>query len=76
MGVDTALVASAVVVVGAITVLILLLAPWKSVRDERPLDTDTETRLLLGEDPGQVAADVDASEARHGPVADRTDDEG
>lgn len=76
IGVDTVLVAGVVVVVAAVAVFVLLLAPWKSVRNEKPLDTDTETRLLLGEDPAQVAADVEASEARRGPDAGASDSEG
>lgn len=69
-GVDTVLLVGAVVVVAAVVFLVLLLAPWKSVRNERPLDTDTETRLLLGEDPARVAADLDATETKSTPGAD------
>jgi hypothetical protein len=44
--------------------VLLVWAPWKSVRNEPPLPDDVETRLLLGEDPEQIAADADAADAR------------
>jgi hypothetical protein len=70
VGVDTVLVVGGLVVLAAVVFLLLVLAPWKSVRDEQPLDPDIETRLLLGEDPAQVAADADAAEARRASVVD------
>jgi len=67
--VDTAvLVVGGAFVLAAVLFLVLVLVPWKSVRDEPPLDADIETRLLLGEDPAQVAADADAEEASRAPV--------
>ena len=61
LAVDTALALIGVVCVTAAVVLVLLIiAPWKSVRAEPRLDDDIETRLLLGEDPASIAADVDA----------------
>ena len=51
-------------VVGVVVLVLLVWAPWKSVRSEPPLPDDVETRLLLGEDPEQIAADQDAAEAR------------
>lgn len=51
-------------VVGVVVLVLLVWAPWKSVRNEPPLPDDVETRLLLGEDPDQIAADADAEEAR------------
>jgi hypothetical protein len=51
-------------VVGVMVLVLLVWAPWTSVRDEPPLPDDVETRLLLGEDPEQIAADQDAAEAR------------
>jgi len=59
-----------VVVIAVVGLLVILLAPWKSVRDEPPLDTDIETRLLLGEDPASIAADVDAADVGRGEVTD------
>jgi len=80
---DTALVVAGLAFVMGVVVLVLLVwAPWKSVRAEPPLPDDVETRLLLGEDPRQIAADEDAAEARARRAsvidlsADALDDEG
>ena len=60
LAVDTAvLVIGIVCVVAAVLLVAVIVAPWKSVRDEQPIDRDTETRLLLGEDPKTVAEDLD-----------------
>ena len=80
LGVDTTvLIVGGAVVLAAVVFLAIVLAPWKSVRNEPPLDPDIETRLLLGEDPAQVAADADAAESANAPVhvldPNRADDE-
>jgi hypothetical protein len=49
---------------GVVVLVLLVWAPWKSVRNEPPLPDDVETRLLLGEDPDEIAADEDAADAR------------
>ena len=70
---DTAIVVAGLAFVLGVVVLVLLVwAPWNSVRNEPPLPDDIETRLLLGEDPEQIAADQDAAEARaiRAPVID------
>jgi hypothetical protein len=79
---DTAIVVAGLAFVLGVVVLVLLVwAPWNSVRNEPPLPDDVEIRLLLGEDPEQIAADEDAAEARalRAPVIDlspeRPDDE-
>ena len=74
---DTALVlAGAAFVLGVVVLVLLVWAPWKSVRDEPPLPDDVETRLLLGEDPDQTAADQDAAgrQALRAPVIDLSRD--
>jgi hypothetical protein len=58
------LLAGLLFVLGVVVLVLLVWAPWKSVRREPPLPDDIETRLLLGEDPAQIAADQDAAEAR------------
>jgi hypothetical protein len=65
-------VASFAFVLGVVVLVLLVWAPWKSVRNEPPLPDDVETRLLLGEDPEQIAADEDAAQARvrRAPVVD------
>jgi hypothetical protein len=65
LAVDATLVIAVSGCVLAVVALVLLVwAPWKSVRGEPPLPEDVETRLLLGEDPEAIAADADAAEAR------------
>ena len=65
LAVDTAVVlAGLAFLLGVVVLVLLVCAPWKSVRNEPPLPDDVETRLLLGEDPAQIAADQDAAEAR------------
>jgi hypothetical protein len=51
-------------------------APWQRVRaDSRRLDRDVEARLLLGEDPDELAEELDEPVAPPSPVADlRPDD--
>lgn len=69
--VDTApLIVGIALVLGVVCIVLLIVAPWKSVRAEPPLDEDIETRLLLGEDPKQIAADEDAEDAGPAPVRD------
>ena len=46
-----------------IAILVIVLAPWRRVRNEPRLGSDVESRLLLGEDPNEIAADADAEEA-------------
>lgn len=51
--------------IGALSVVVLLLiviAPSRRVRDEPPLDRDVEARLLLGEDPDEIAEDISDEE--------------
>jgi hypothetical protein len=58
------------IVCGAVIALIVI-APWKRVRQEPPIPETIETRLLLGEDPGaiveeEVKEEEDAREQREG----------
>lgn len=59
-----AVVAVTITVVAIIVLLVIVLAPWRTVRDEPPLDDTAETRLLLGDDPEEIARD---QEAKHAP---------
>jgi hypothetical protein len=71
LGADTTLLLFGIVCgVAAILLVLLIAAPWKSVREEPPLDEEVETRLLLGEDPEQIAADEDAEDAQRAQVHD------
>lgn len=64
---------------GALSVVILVLivaAPWRRIRSEsRRLDRDVETRLLLGEDPDELADELDERASAPSPVADLRPDE-
>lgn len=66
--------------IGALSVVVLILivaAPWRRVRSEsRRLDKDVETRLLLGEDPVELAQELDARSTPPSPVADLRPDDG
>ena len=50
-----------IVIVGlaVVALVLIVVAPWRRVRAERPLPRDIEARLLLGEPPRQVAASTD-----------------
>jgi hypothetical protein len=50
-------------IVSVAVLVLILVAPWKSVRSEHGLDEEVETRLLLGEDPEQIDRDLAAREA-------------
>ncbi|MGZ8766086.1 MAG: hypothetical protein ACXW2C_10395 [Acidimicrobiia bacterium] len=55
----------AVICVGAcvLAIVLIVVAPWRRVRDEPPLEPDVQTRLLLGDAPEDVAAEAEAAEA-------------
>ncbi len=79
LGVDgTVVLVGGAFVLAAVVLVLLIAAPWKSVRDEPPLADDVEARLLLGEDPERIAADVDAADERRASVhdLDRARDDG
>jgi hypothetical protein len=46
-------VVGAVVGASAVALLTIVIAPWRRVRQERPLAPDVEAKLLLGQDPDQ-----------------------
>ena len=66
-------------VAGGLSVVVLVLivaAPWRRVRAEsRGLDKDVEARLLLGEDPEELAEELDRRTAPPPPVSDLRPDE-
>ena len=58
-------------ILSAVALLLIVIAPWKKVRDEPGLDDEAETRLLLGEDPDEIDRDLAAREAeRRAGVSD------
>lgn len=58
-----------IIVALAITALVLIVvAPWRRVRAEPPLPPEVQARLLMGDAPSEVAAELD-DEPEHLRVA-------
>jgi len=55
---------------GALVVIVV--APWRRIRSEPPIRGDVETRLLLGDDPREIAEEEDEEEAE-GPSGPRAE---
>jgi hypothetical protein len=76
LAVDSLVWIAALSVLSVIVLLLIVIAPWKRVRDERPLDPEIEARLLLGEDPDEIDRDIASRQQGSAPVAElRRDDE-
>jgi hypothetical protein len=64
------------IVVGAACVAaiaVIVVAPWRRVRAEPPMRDDVEARLLLGDDPKEIALEQDEeeeTEVQSGPGAE------
>jgi len=43
--------------------LVIVVAPWRRVREEPRMRDDVEARLLLGEDPKEIALEEDEEDA-------------
>jgi len=43
--------------------VVIVVAPWRNVRAEPRIPDEVETRLLLGEDPAEIAEDEDEEES-------------
>jgi hypothetical protein len=52
--------------------LVIVVAPWRRVRSEPRIRGDVETRLLLGDDPREIALEED-EEAAEGPSGPRAE---
>jgi hypothetical protein len=48
--------------VAALTIIVV--APWRKVRAEHPLSEEVEARLLLGDDPAEIAEEEDHAEPK------------
>jgi hypothetical protein len=58
-------------VLSLVVLVLIVVAPWKRVRNEPGLDDEAETRLLLGEDPEEIDRDLAEREAeRRATVTD------
>jgi hypothetical protein len=55
---------------GALVVIVV--APWRRIRSEPRMSNDVESKLLLGEDPKEIAQEEDEEEAE-GPSGPRAD---
>jgi hypothetical protein len=56
--------------ISALTLLLIIIGPTRTVREEPPLDDDVETRILLGEDAAQIEEELEEEEQREEPEAD------
>lgn len=67
---------TALIVVGAacgasiLALVLIVVAPWRTVRKEPRLDPEVETRLLLGEDPDAVEPPGEEPAPPGTPVSD------
>jgi len=52
--------------------VVIVVAPWRRIRSEPRIPGDVETRLLLGENPKDIAEEEDEEEAE-GPSGPRAD---
>lgn len=55
---------------GALVVIVV--APWRRIRSEPRMSNDVESRLLLGEDPKEIAEEEDEEKAE-GPSGPRAE---
>jgi len=71
LALDSAIwVLAGVCALSVVGLLLIVVAPWRKVREEPPLDEEVQTRLLLGEDPQEIAEDVDEEESERASVAE------
>jgi hypothetical protein len=54
------LVLGLILLVAVVVLAIIIIGSSRRIREEPPLDRTVETRILLGEDPARIAADLDA----------------
>jgi hypothetical protein len=48
--------------ISAAVLMLIVIAPWRSIRQEPPLDDEAETRILLGDDPAAIAEEEQEAE--------------
>jgi hypothetical protein len=56
-----------------VALVIIVVAPWRKVRAEHGLPEEVEARLLLGEDPKEIAEEEDHAEPSEGPTSPRAE---
>jgi hypothetical protein len=67
------LIALIVGVVCLLALVVIVVAPWRRIRSEPPIPDEIETRLLLGDDPREIAEDEEESEADERPSGPRAE---
>ncbi|HEX6310753.1 MAG TPA: hypothetical protein VF152_03940 [Acidimicrobiia bacterium] len=55
--------------ISALTLLLIIIGPTRSVREEPPLDEGVESRILLGEDAEQIEEELEEEEQEEGEGA-------
>jgi hypothetical protein len=53
--------------------VVIVVAPWRRIRAEPRIQKDVETRLLLGEDPKEIAEEEDEEEDVDKPSGPRAE---
>jgi hypothetical protein len=48
--------------ISALTLLLIIIGPTRTVREEPPLDDDVESRILLGENAAQIEEELEEEE--------------
>src|SRR5918994_605242 len=46
-------------------IVVIVVAPWRRIRSEPPIPDDVETRILLGDDPKEIAEGADETPEPH-----------
>jgi hypothetical protein len=64
---DGAVLVLVIVGVAALALVAIIVAPFRKVRAEGPLPSDVQARVLLGEKPDQIEAELDAEMHAHEP---------
>ncbi len=66
-------VAVTLVTASAVTILLIVVAPWRSVRQEPPLDDAIESRILLGENPAEIEEEIEEEQEEADAEAEGSD---
>jgi hypothetical protein len=57
----------------AVVILLIVVAPWRSVRQEPPLDEGVESRILLGESPAEIEEEIEEEQEEAEAEAEGSD---
>ena len=56
-----------------VALVVIVVAPWRKIRAEKPLSDDVESRLLLGDRPRDIAEDEDEPKPAEGASSPRAE---